>query len=54
MSRVSVIRPSVEFSSGTMPNWTCRRLTSSKTAVIEPTGTPSTALPNLATQARWL
>ena len=43
MSSVSAIRPSVEFSSGTMPNWTWRRLTSSKTAAIEPTGTCSTA-----------
>ena len=54
MSSVSAIRPSVEFSSGTIPNWTCRRLTSSKTAAIEPTGTCSTPSPNLATEARWL
>ena len=43
MSSVSATRPSVEFSSGTRPNWTWRRLTSSKTAAIEPTGTCSTA-----------
>ena len=39
MSSVSATRPSVEFSSGTSPNSTWRRLTSSKTAAIEPTGT---------------
>ena len=54
MSRVSAIRPSVEFSSGTIPNWTWRRFTSSNTAAIEPTGTCSTDSPNLATEARWL
>ncbi len=54
IAKVSAMRPSVEFSTGTRPKSACPWWTSSNTAAMVPTGTNWTLLPKRCMAARWL